>query len=62
MHFWTRPLSISLSLAENRLAVFYNNDQLFGVCTRALLLASGSSRLSFSSIYSFYTAEFFRVS
>ena len=24
-----------LSLAENRLAVFYNNDQLFGVCTRA---------------------------
>ena len=23
-----------LSLAENRLAVFYNNDQLFGVCTR----------------------------
>ena len=43
-----------LSLAENRLAVFYNNDQLFGVCES--VLASGSSRLSFSSIYSFYTA------
>ena len=27
-----------LSLAENRLAVFYNNDQLFGVCTRAFSL------------------------
>ncbi len=40
-----------LSFAENRLAVFYNNDQLFGVCTRAFSL------LSFSSTYSFYTTQ-----